>query len=1212
MEGEEYVDFDEQYDDEYDDADDDDEINQDDIWEIVSAYFEEKGLLRHQLDTFNHFVFSTIQELVDETPTIICRQNAQYIPGEQEPIPMHKHLKMRQVSIAKPVTQDPGCVPTKSFPSYCRFRNLTYESKLYVEMDVQVFKEDAADGRMVLKEEVKDMQKFNFGYLPIMLRSDLCHLRDLRDTDIQLTGECPHDQGGYFICNGTEKVLIAQERQAQNHVYVFKKKQPNKHLFSCEIRSCLEGSYRPASTFWVRMLSAAGIGGHRMEATLPYIRVDVPIIAVFRALGFVADRDIMEHIVYNFDDEDMLEALRPSLEHAALLQTTMSALDWIGRRSGKKEGVSETERIEYAKKIMRAELLPHVGVEEFCETKKVYFIGYMVHKLLQGYLGRREEDDRDFFGNKRADTSGVLMAGLFRLGLRKISKELTRKLQMAIDNNKLFNPGKELEECAAGMAKGMRYAMATGNWGGKAGDPGVRTGVAQVLNRLTYNSALSHLRRLNTPIDKGGKETRPRLLHSTHWGYLCPAETPEGHSIGLVKNFSLLCQVTLGTPAAAVMAYLHQWNTQNLEMISPSDVSSAETTKVFINGNWVGIHTAPEAMIQDLKLKRRSRDLPQEVSVVRDLKERELRIWTDSGRLTRPLFVVENYRDANDVVRNKTVIRKKHLDKVREGLDETQVMKWDDLVKMELVDLIDVEEEDSIMIAFNQERIRHPTDALGNELPQTTYTTYTHCEIHPAMIFGICASIIPFPDHNAAPRNTYQSAMGKQAMGVYVSNFLARYDTTAHIMYYPHKPLAATKSMRYMHSNDLPAGQNSVVAISCYSGYNQEDSIIMNQSAIDRGFFRTVFYRSYRDEAKVSVRTGGDENFAKPDFSMTKGLKRASYDKIDEDGLAVPGLRVAGGDIIMGKTCPLPRTAGDAVEARFQYKDASTKLRVSEGGVIDGVLLTTNKEGNRFVKVKVRSIRIPQVGDKFCSRHGQKGTLGITFREEDMPFTQEGIVPDIIMNPHAIPSRMTIGHIFETLLGKVACCQGVEGDATPFIDGFNVNEMSKRLHELGYQLRGNEVLYCGHTGLAMDHKVFLGPTYYQRLKHMVEDKIHSRARGPLQKMAKQPTEGRAKDGGLRFGEMERDCMISHGASSWMKERLFHVSDHYRVHVCDRCGLFAAADLKTKMASHAHSFHCTFCGSSSKISQILIPYCCKLLFQELMAMAIVPRIRTAIV
>lgn len=396
--------------------------------------------------------------------------------------------------------------------------------------------------------------------------------------------------------------------------------------------------------------------------------------------------------------------------------------------------------------------------------------------------------------------------------------------------------------------------------------------------------------------------------------------------------------------------------------------------------------------------------------------------------------------------------------------------------------------------------------------------------------------------------------MGKQAMGVFLTNYEQRMDTMANILYYPQKPLATTRSMEFLKFRELPAGQNAIVAIACYSGYNQEDSVIMNQSSIDRGLFRSLFYRAYTDQEK-RIGMSVVEQFEKPMRSDTLRLKHGTYDKLDDDGLVAPGVRVSGEDIIIGKTAPI---APDAEELGQRTKlhvkrDTSTPLRSTENGIVDQVLLSTNAEGLRFVKVRMRTTKIPQIGDKFASRHGQKGTIGITYRQEDMPFTSEGMVPDLIINPHAIPSRMTIAHLIECLLSKVSSLRGFEGDATPFTE-VTVDSVSRLLREHGYQSRGFEAMYNGHTGKKLVTQVFLGPTYYQRLRHMVDDKIHARARGPVQILTRQPVEGRARDGGLRFGEMERDCMIAHGASAFLKERLFEVSDAFRVHICDICGL----------------------------------------------------------
>ena len=496
-----------------------------------------------------------------------------------------------------------------------------------------------------------------------------------------------------------------------------------------------------------------------------------------------------------------------------------------------------------------------------------------------------------------------------------------------------------------------------------------------------------------------------------------------------------------------------------------------------------------------------------------------------------------------------------------------------------------------------------PSDLSPDRFNKEPYSSsYTHCEIHPSVILGICASIIPFPDHNQSPRNTYQSAMGKQAMGIYASNYAVRMDTLAHVLYYPQKPLVCTKAMTQMHFRELPAGVNAIVAIMCYTGYNQEDSVIMNRSAIERGFFRSVFYRCYVDwenELNAGGLTDLDaEHFERPTGESCLGMKHGSYDKLDEDGLVSPGTRVTGEDIVIGKTTPIaadPR-GGDR---RFNKKDSSRALRTNESGIVDTVMLTQNKEGFRFTKVKVRSIRIPQIGDKFASRHGQKGTVGMTYRQEDMPFSIEGVTPDIIVNPHAIPSRMTIGHLVECLLSKLASLTGDEGDATPFME-LDVSQVSDSLHKMGYQRNAWERMYNGHTGRPMAYHVFLGPTYYQRLKHMVDDKIHARSRGPVTMLTRQPMEGRGREGGLRFGEMERDCLIAHGAAHFLRDRLFVNSDAYRVHVCDRCGLIAHANLD-KM-----EFMCQACRETTRISQVHIPYACKLMFQELMAMQIAPR------
>ena len=1159
------------------------EISQEDAWLVISSYFKEKGLARQQLDSFNEFTDHTLQKLIeDSAPIKIIPQN-QYAPGAEDEPETRYQVRFAQLYLSTPSHTEPDGKNLPLTPHQARLRNLTYRASIFVDIERTQEKEGE-------EPEVEMIEKVHIGKLPLMLHSHYCVLNDKTDKELTEFGECPYDQGGYFIINGGEKVLIAQERMSDNHVYVFKKT-ASKYSYTAEIRSCLDSGSGSRSTLYVKLLSSGKRAGASMEmkATLPYIRSDIPIVILFRALGCTADKDILDHVVYDMKDDEMLDMMRPSLEEAFVIQNQYVALDYIGKR-GSVEGVTREKRIEYAQDILQKELLPHVGMSEYCETKKVYFFGYVVHRLLLGALQRRPCDDRDHFAMKRLDLGGPLLGSLFRGLFQKLTKEVRKSIQKSADNGRRFNiPAAVNHES---ITSHLRYAIGTGNWGVDRTQAS-KVGVAQVLSRLTFASTLSHLRRLNSGIGSDGKVTKPRQLHNTHWGMVCPAETPEGHAVGLTKNLALMTYVSVGSGSEAVVNFLESEIMESLEEISASVVPHA--AKVFINGTWVGIHRDPNTLTHNMRALRRDGSISAEVSIVRDFADKEIRFYTDQGRCCRPLLIVDDAR---------LKLRSHHVALLRDDSPDNPY-NWSALVTNGLIEMIDTEEEETCMIAMTIGDLTDSRRAM--EAHEETYTSaYTHCEIHPSMILGICASIIPFPDHNQSPRNTYQSAMGKQAMGVYVTNFQQRIDTMANVLYYPQKPFCTTRAMEHLKFRELPAGQNATVAICCYTGYNQEDSVLMNQSAIDRGLFRSIFYRAYRDEEKNQLVAGSkvEERFEIPDRETTTKMRVGTYAKLDIDGLAPPGVRVSGEDVLIGKTTPIVRNEEDHNDRNYRYekRDSSTQVRATETGIVDQVMITNNSDGYRFVKTRVRSIRIPQIGDKFASRHGQKGTVGMTYRQEDMPWTCEGITPDIIVNPHAIPSRMTIGHLIECLQGKVSAFTGDEGDATAFTD-VTVEAISEQLHKLGYQRHGWERMYNGHTGRILHASVFMGPTYYQRLKHMVDDKIHSRSRGSVAKLTRQPLEGRSRDGGLRFGEMERDCMISHGAAQFMKEKLCALSDRYKAYVCEICGLFAIADEAKR------SFECRGCKNKTQIAKVEMPYACKLLFQELYAFNVAPRMLT---
>jgi DNA-directed RNA polymerase II subunit RPB2 len=599
--------------------------------------------------------------------------------------------------------------------------------------------------------------------------------------------------------------------------------------------------------------------------------------------------------------------------------------------------------------------------------------------------------------------------------------------------------------------------------------------------------------------------------------------------------------------------------------------------KVIVNGRWIGITENPIQLYNMLKDKKYKGIINIYTSIIFNYNQQEIVISNESGRLLRPLYKIKN---------NKLLITPDIIYKLKE-----KSLHWDDL-------LVNLKIDESVIEYVDPEEQLHAMITTKHTTMDDTYN-YTHCEIHPSTIFGVAASCIPFPEHNQSPRNTYQCAMGKQALGVYVSNFNKRFDKTAYVLSYTMRPLVETRIMNMLQLNKLPSGNQVIVAIATHGGFNQEDSLLINKGSIDRGLFHAIIYKTEKDDDKKI--NGEEEIRMKPNKLTTKNMKFGNYNKINKDGVMDKNTFIEDKDIIIAKVVVIRDNKNDNTKL-IKYEDQSKSYRTDEDAYIDDVCLDRNGDGYNFCKERIRVLRPLRIGDKLSSRHGQKGTIGNIISSEDMPFTKDGIQPDIIINPHAIPSRMTIAQLKETLLGKVLLELGLFGDGTSFGE-LDINLIRKELQRQGYESNGNELLYDGKTGEQIETSIFMGPVYYQRLKHMVTDKQHSRSTGPMVCLTRQPAEGRSRDGGLRFGEMERDCTISHGISRFTQERVYDVSDKYGVYVCKLCGMIA-------IFNNNKNIHiCNICDNKTEFSYVKLPYSFKLLIQELISMNVVPRIMT---
>jgi DNA-directed RNA polymerase II subunit RPB2 len=1167
---------------------------------IIESYFKGRHLerlVRHQLESYNNFVGYQIMKTIEMFNPVHIASDQDFDPNVKKHS-LELFITFENFNIYRPQIYENNGAIKLMFPQEARLRNFTYASAMTVDMNIKYIIRTGPTLENV-QTLYKTLHKIHIGKLPIMLKSNICVLNQYKHVDHNQTGECRFDAGGYFIINGSEKTVLGQERAAENKVYCFNiSKNNTKYHWLAEIKSVPD--FKCISPKQVNMMiSSKNNGfGHHIHVQIPRVKQPLPLFIVFRALGIISDKEICEKILLDFDSEQnkfLLNALQASIIEANKHLTQEEAIKYITSYAmftpiNMDKETGARKKLEFTMDILNNDLFPHCHNS----TEKIYFLGYMANKLLKTSFKILKVDDRDSYANKRVDLTGTLLNNLFRNYFNKLVKDMEKQIIREINNGSWkskddydnivnqTNIYKIIKSTT--IENGIKRALATGDFGIKNTNSN-KVGVAQVLNRLTYVSSLSHARRISTPTDKSGKLIPPRKLHNTSWGFVCPAETPEGQSVGIVKNLSYMTHITIYSNSQPLYEYiLPEIKTLTSEDITKNSSEMANAVKVFINGAWVGITDRPEELYWMLKDKKYRGMINIYTSVIFDYRMKEIRVCNDGGRLCRPVLRIKD----KHLLISPSIVKK----------IQTGDLTWDDLftntrMNHSVLEYIDPEEQNTVMIATS------PRDTIQKGQQDEIYK-YTHCEIHPSTMFGILASCIPFPENNQSPRNCYQCAQGKQAMGVYVTNYENRMDKTAYVLNYPGRPLVDTRIMNMIQLNKIPSGSNVIVAIMTHTGYNQEDSLLFNKGSVDRGLFMTTVYHTEKDEDKQKI-NGDEEIRCKPDPTKTKGMKMGNYQKVNSKGVVPENTLIENRDIIISKVVPIKENRNDHTKI-IKYEDQSKIYRTTEETYIDKNYIDKNGDGYNFAKIRLRTVRKPVIGDKFSSRHGQKGTIGNIIPEADMPFTSSGVKPDIIINPHAIPSRMTIGQLKETLLGKVLVQLGLFGDGTSF-GKLEVKDICDELSKVGYEAHGNELLHNGLTGEQVECSVFMGPVFYQRLKHMVVDKAHSRSIGPMVNLTRQPAEGRSRDGGLRFGEMERDCMISHGASRFTRERMYDVSDKYSVHVCKKCGLIASYN--DTMNIH----HCRICDNRVDFAYVEIPYACKLLFQELNTMNIAPRIMT---
>src|SRR5574341_24573 len=1103
-----------------------------DMWPIIYDTLRREGVARQHLNSYNEFIERGFQSIIDEVSEV-----------EIETAEYPYKIKLGKLKLQQPRIMELDGSITHVTPMEARLRNLTYGAPIMLECSV------VEDGKIL------ESKFIHIGDMPVMVKSNACILHNLPENRLVEFGEDPRDPGGYFTINASQRVIVGLEDLSYNKIIVDAEETSGALVYKAKVYSSIVG-YRAKLELIMRQEGS-------IAAKIPGSPVDIPLITLMRALGLESDKEIADAVSLKPIIQDELE---PSFEKAGEVTTSKEAIVYISKRIA--PGMLEEFQIKRAETLLDWGLLPHLGKSQENRQEKALFLGEAACKLIELRLGWVDPDDKDHYGNKVIKFAGQMLADLFRTAFRNLVRDMKYQLERSGQKRGINAVAAAVRPCI--VTDKLNNAIATGNWGRG------RVGVTQLLDRTNYLSTISHLRRIQSPLSRSQPNFEARDLHATHFGRICPSETPEGSNCGLVKNLALSAIISVNVQSEDIVEKLYDLGVTYVS--DAKDELKKEGTRVFVDGRLIGYYKDGQKLADSLRELRRNFKIHPHIGIflyTSDIEGSTKRLYVNcnAGRVLRPLIVIKD---------NKPLLTQELIDKVSK-----KFLSWNDLLHMGVIELVDANEEENSYIAMDEENMKK----------------HTHMEIFPSAILGAGASIIPYPEHNQSPRNTYESAMAKQSLGFSTPLMNASTYVRQHFMLYPQTPVVSTKAINLLGLDDRPTGQNCIVAVLPFEGYNIEDAVVFNKSSVDRGLGRTFFYRIYEAEAK-QYPGGMRDNFELPvaDANIRGYRGEKSYRLLEADGAIMHEAVVNGGDILIGRTSP-PRFMEEykEFEVKGPYRrDTSVGVRPSENGVVDTVIITQSVEGGKMYKIRVRDMRIPEIGDKFASRHGQKGVVGMLVNQEDVPYTEDGLVPDVMINPHAFPSRMTVGMFMESLGGKAASLRGKIVDGSAFL-GEKLDDIKGAMEQYGFKYTGKEVMYDGRTGKRFPADVYVGVVYYQKLHHMVADKIHSRARGQVQMLTKQPTEGRARGGGLRFGEMERDCLIAYGASMMLKDRLLEESDKAEVNICERCGLLSYYDVKQRR------YVCRVCGEKAKISSIVIAYAFKLLLQEMMSLNIAPRL-----